>query len=154
MHSGQHTPSTHSQYTPGASFTKEVNLGLAKRPLVFNGRLANRGLTSLVKEATDTCQSHSYICTHTPMHTRFNTLRPKWKGYHLADNVFKCILFNENIRTCIFIQISSKIVPEGTIVNKSALVQMPKRWQAKILNHCWPRCLMPCGIPIGRNDLN
>ena len=36
-----------------ASFTKEVNLRLAKRPLVFNGRLANRGLTSLVKEATD-----------------------------------------------------------------------------------------------------
>ena len=29
-----------------------VNSRLAKRPLVFNGRLANRGLTSLVKEAT------------------------------------------------------------------------------------------------------
>ena len=37
---------------PVASFTKEVNPRLAKRPLVFNGRLANRGLTSLVKEAT------------------------------------------------------------------------------------------------------
>ena len=35
-----------------ASFTKEVNWRLAKRPLVFNGRLANRQLTSLVKEAT------------------------------------------------------------------------------------------------------
>ena len=35
-----------------ASFTKEVNSRLAKRPLVFNGRLANRGLTSLVKDAT------------------------------------------------------------------------------------------------------
>ena len=34
------------------AFTKEVSLQLAKRPLVFNGRLANRGLTSLVKEAT------------------------------------------------------------------------------------------------------
>ena len=33
-----------------ASFTKEVNPRLAKRPLVFNGRLANRGLTSLIKE--------------------------------------------------------------------------------------------------------
>ena len=33
-------------------FTKEVNPRLAKRPLVFNGHLANRGLTSLVKEAT------------------------------------------------------------------------------------------------------
>ena len=37
---------------PVASFTKEVNSRLAKRPLVFNGRLANLGLTSLVKEAT------------------------------------------------------------------------------------------------------
>ena len=35
-----------------ASFVKEVNPRLAKRPLVFNGRLANRGLTSLVKDAT------------------------------------------------------------------------------------------------------
>ena len=34
-----------------ASFTKEVNERLAKRPLVINGRLANRRLTSLVKEA-------------------------------------------------------------------------------------------------------
>ena len=33
------------------SFAKEVNRRLAKRPLVFNGRLANRWLTSLVKEA-------------------------------------------------------------------------------------------------------
>ena len=32
--------------------TKEVNSRLAKRPLVFNGCLANRRLTSLVKEAT------------------------------------------------------------------------------------------------------
>ena len=37
-----------------ASFTKEKNnLRLAKRPLKTNGRSANRGLTSLVKEATD-----------------------------------------------------------------------------------------------------
>ena len=38
--------------TPVASFTKEVNPWLAKRPLKTNGRLANHGLTSLVKEAT------------------------------------------------------------------------------------------------------
>ena len=38
--------------TTVASFTKEVNPRLAKRPLKTNGRLANRGLTSLVKEAT------------------------------------------------------------------------------------------------------
>ena len=34
-----------------ASFTKGVKPRLAKRPLKTNGRLANRGLTSLVKEA-------------------------------------------------------------------------------------------------------
>ena len=34
-----------------ASFTKEVNSRLAKRPLVFNARLANHGLTSLVKRS-------------------------------------------------------------------------------------------------------
>ena len=37
---------------PMYSFTKEANQRLAKRSLVFNGRLANRGLTCLVKEAT------------------------------------------------------------------------------------------------------
>ena len=35
-----------------ASFTKEVNLRLAKLPLLFNGPLANRRLTPLVKEVT------------------------------------------------------------------------------------------------------
>ena len=35
-----------------ASFTKEVNPRLDKRPLKINGRLANRELTFLVKEAT------------------------------------------------------------------------------------------------------
>ena len=33
----------------------EVNPRLAKRPLIINGRLANRGLTSIVKEATAGC---------------------------------------------------------------------------------------------------
>ena len=37
---------------PVASFNKEVNPGLAKRPLETNGRLANRKLTSFVKETT------------------------------------------------------------------------------------------------------
>ena len=39
-------------HLPVASFTKQVNLRLAKRPYKMNGRLANRGLTSLVKETT------------------------------------------------------------------------------------------------------
>ena len=49
----QHTTENMQASTPVASFTKEVNPRLAKLPLKTNRRLANRGLTSLVKEATD-----------------------------------------------------------------------------------------------------
>ena len=48
---GEHNGKVNS-LRPVASFTKEVNWRLPKRPLVSNGRLANRQLTSLVKEAT------------------------------------------------------------------------------------------------------
>ena len=44
---------------PVASFTKEVNPRLVKRPLKTNRRLANRGLTSLVKEAIGCCLLYS-----------------------------------------------------------------------------------------------
>ena len=40
----------------------------------------------------------------------------------LADDIFKCIFLNENVR--ISIQISLKFVPKGSIDNKSALVQV------------------------------
>ena len=46
-----------------ASFTKEVNWQLAKRPLKTKGRLADRQLTSLIKEAQETsfsCLSVAY----------------------------------------------------------------------------------------------
>ena len=36
-------------YLTVASLTKDVKSQLAKRPLIFNGHLANRGLTSLVR---------------------------------------------------------------------------------------------------------
>ena len=39
-----------------AFFGKEVTPRLAKRPLKTNGRLANLGLTSLVKEVTGSIQ--------------------------------------------------------------------------------------------------
>ena len=44
------------QTTPVVFFAKEVNPRLPKRPWKTNGRLANRELTSLVKEATE--QNH------------------------------------------------------------------------------------------------
>ena len=42
---------------------RNFNSRLAKRLLVFNGYLANRGLTSLVKEATGSCHDASFPIT-------------------------------------------------------------------------------------------
>ena len=47
-----HTVYKKTVVTPAAPFTKEVNLRLAKRALVFNGCLTSHILTSLVKGAT------------------------------------------------------------------------------------------------------
>ena len=51
-----------------------------------------------------------------------NTLRPRQNGHHFADDTFKSIFFNENVR--IAIEISLKFVPKGAINNIPALVQM------------------------------
>ena len=52
----------------------------------------------------------------------FNTLRPRQNGRHFADNTFKPIFLNENIR--ILIKISLKFVPKVPINNIPALVQI------------------------------
>ena len=51
-----------------------------------------------------------------------NTLRPKQNGHHFADDIFKCILLNENV--WIPNKISLKFVPKGRINNIPPLVQM------------------------------
>ena len=51
-----------------------------------------------------------------------NTLRPRQNGRHFADDIFKCIFLNENVR--ISIKISLKFVPKGPINNSTALVQI------------------------------
>ena len=51
-----------------------------------------------------------------------NTLRPRQNGCHLADDTFKRIFLNENVR--ISIKISLKFVPKGPIINNPALVQI------------------------------
>ena len=51
-----------------------------------------------------------------------NTLRPRQNGCHFADDTFKRIFMNENVR--ISIKISLKFVPKGLINNISALVQI------------------------------
>ena len=49
-----------------------------------------------------------------------NTLRPRQNGRHFADDTFKRIFANENVR--ILIEISLKFVPEGPINNIPAMV--------------------------------
>ena len=51
-----------------------------------------------------------------------NTLRPRQNGRHIADDMSKCILMNENV--WITIKNSLKFVPKGPINNIPALVQI------------------------------
>ena len=51
-----------------------------------------------------------------------NTLRPRQNGRRFADDTFKRIFMNENVR--ISIKISLKFVPKGSIDNNPALVQI------------------------------
>ena len=51
-----------------------------------------------------------------------NTLRPRQNGHRFADDTFKRIFLNENVR--ISIRISLKFVPKGPINNNPALVQI------------------------------
>ena len=52
----------------------------------------------------------------------FNTLRPKQNRRHFADDILKCIFFNEN--AWISLKISLKFVPMVRINNIPALVQI------------------------------
>ena len=51
-----------------------------------------------------------------------NTLRPRRNRRYFADDIFKCIFMNENVR--ISIKISLKFVPKGPINNIPALIQI------------------------------
>ena len=51
-----------------------------------------------------------------------NTLRPRQNGRRFADDTFKRIFLNENVR--ISIKISLKFVPKGPINNTPALIQI------------------------------
>ena len=51
-----------------------------------------------------------------------NTLRPRQNGRRFADDTFKCIFLNENVR--LSIKISLKFVPNGQINNNPALVHI------------------------------
>ena len=105
-----------------------------------------------------------------------NTLRPRQNGQHFADDIFKRIFSNENVR--ILIKISLKFVPRGPVYNIPALVQI-MAWRhpgdkplsepmmdslpthmcvtrpqwvnnkpalVQIMKQGWPRCLMSYAI--------
>ena len=55
-------------------------------------------------------------------HIHINSLRPRQNGGLFADDTFKCIFLNENIR--ISTNNSLKFVPKGLINNIPALVQI------------------------------
>ena len=52
----------------------------------------------------------------------YNTLRPRQNGRRFADDVFKYIFLNENVR--ILIKISLKFIPKSPINNIPALIQI------------------------------
>ena len=69
------------------------------------------------------CKCVSYLFTTQKINNLFfNTLRPRQKGRHFADDIFKWIFLNENV--WIPIKISLKFVPQGPINNILALVQI------------------------------
>ena len=63
-----------------------------------------------------------YLSLMPPRGQWVNTLRPRHNGRHFADDIFKCILLNENV--WITINNSLKFVPSGPINNIAALFQI------------------------------
>ena len=56
-----------------------------------------------------------------------NTLTPSQNDRHFSEDIFKCILLNENV--WISIKISLKVVPKGPINNIPTLDQIiAQRW--------------------------
>ena len=76
---------------------------------------ANHFRCNLVKQH----HGRSLLCVY---NHDINTLRPRRNGQHFADDIFKRIFFNENVR--ISIKISLKFVPKGPVYNIQALVQI------------------------------
>ena len=67
-------------------------------------------------------KSKPLIITTTLTTPIINTLRPRQNGRHFADDTFKRIFMNENVR--ISINISLKFVPKSLINNILALLQI------------------------------
>ena len=66
--------------------------------------------------------SYNQSCQYCFRFVFLNTLRPRQNGRHFADDAFKRIFMNENVR--ISINISLKFVPKSLINNIPAMVQI------------------------------
>ena len=67
-------------------------------------------------------QDKGQLSRYRDSHYKVNILRPRQNGCRFADDTFKRIFWNENVRTSI--KISLKFVPKGPINNNPALVQI------------------------------
>ena len=67
-------------------------------------------------------ESALYVCYSYDAVLYINALRPRQNGRHFADDTFKRIFLNENVR--ISIKISLNFVPKGPINNIPAMVQI------------------------------
>ena len=87
--------------------------------------VAGRNQNSIFKEITFWPRGYNTEIYYLPSaHTSYiNRLMPEQNSWHFADDIFKCIFFNENLE--ILIQISLYFAPkEGWIENISAVVQV------------------------------
>ena len=68
------------------------------------------------------CVYELHDCSSVIPNAMVNTLRPRQNGCHLADDIFKSIFVNENVK--ISITSSLKFAPKSPINNIQALVQI------------------------------
>ena len=86
----------------------------------FEGDVTRNTLKPSINKST--CKSLIKILFKSVRSQRVNSLRPRQNGRHVADDIFKRIFLNKNVR--ILIWISLKFVPMGPINNIPALVQI------------------------------
>ena len=87
----------------------------------------NGGLHWMQQWCTGNTEPQQYVSNHRNRHIQLvikllNTLGPRQDGRYFADDIFKCIYFNEN--GCILIKFSLKYVRKGSIDNNPPLVQI------------------------------
>ena len=102
------------------NWKQNMMLSSVNNTVPANG-LASLGETALTRSGTTNYGSCIYF-GFGPVFELFNKLKPRENLRHFAENTFKCIFLNEDVR--IFIKISLKFVPKGPINNIPALVQL------------------------------